>query len=73
MKRRTMNYLRESGRTESEQKICWHTGIICLFLGNPIEPWRNFEVGAFSPSIVTARFHPFLIGFEPNELPGLLA
>lgn len=25
MKRRTLNYLRESGRTASEQQICWHT------------------------------------------------
>jgi DNA-binding MarR family transcriptional regulator len=48
-------------------------GIICLVPGNLTEPWLNFEAGALSKSVTTARIHPFLLGIEPGELPGPLA
>jgi hypothetical protein len=50
-----------------------HAGIICLVPDNLAEPWLNFEAGALSKSVETARIHPFLIGVEPGALPGPLA
>lgn len=50
-----------------------HSGVLCLVPGNLTEPWLNFEAGALSKSIATARVHPFLLGVEPGELPGPLA
>jgi len=50
-----------------------HSGIICLVPDNLTEPWLNFEAGALSKSVTTARIHPFLFGVEPRELPGPLA
>jgi hypothetical protein len=73
MKRRTMNYLRKSGRTESEQQICWHTRSIVTARRAIRNDERSLEVGAFSPSIATVRFPHFLVGIEPGELHGPLA
>jgi len=50
-----------------------HSGIICLVHDNLTEPWLNFEAGALSKSIVTARIHPFLVGMNPGELTGPVA
>lgn len=49
-----------------------NSGILCLVAENVREPWINFEAGALSKSIDTARIHPFLLGLDPSQLPGPL-
>lgn len=48
-------------------------GIICLVPGNLREPWINFETGAMSKSIDTARVSPFLLGLSRSEVQGPIA
>lgn len=48
-------------------------GILCVTAQNVHEPWLNFEAGALSRSLDSARVRPVLLDLHPSEVTGPLA
>lgn len=57
-----------SGKLESHS-----VGILCLTPGNLVAPWINFEAGALSKALGTARVMPLLLGVDRSAVPWPLA
>jgi len=53
------------GERLSEAKF----GILCLTQENLTEPWILFEAGAIAKAIQDAHVCPYLLGFEPSQIP----
>lgn len=49
-----------------------NAGIVCVVPENVSEPWLNFEAGAISKVVDTARVFPFLVGLSIREMRGPL-
>lgn len=48
-------------------------GVICVVPDNLTEPWLNFEAGAISKSVESARVAPLLVKVDRSEITGPLA